>query len=128
MRILGIMALALLLAMPAQAAFVAGGQEAGGQGAGGFAGPGASRPTTVKAAQNMKDDTPVTLTGKIISQTGKDKYVFQDATGQITVEIDAEDFRGQTVTPDTIIRISGEVDKDWNRPAEIDVKRLDVID
>lgn len=121
MRLLLALVFALLLSFPAQAAFV---DNAGG---GGFSGPGQKNECTVQQAKQMRDDARVTLTGKIVSRIGDDKYVFQDATGQITVDIDDEDFRGQTVTPQNTVRIFGEIDKEFGRAAEIDVKSLQVL-
>lgn len=122
MRVFYLLLLSLMLAMPAQAAFNDGGAKKGG-----FSGPGAVNNTTVQAAKAMRDDAHVTLTGNIIKQIGHEKYVFRDATGEITVDIDDKDFRGQDVNPENTVRIFGEVDKDFGREAEIDVKRLDVL-
>lgn len=123
MRIALTLVLAVFLAFPAHAAYVGSGQ----QGQGGYTGPGMNNSTTVKAVKNMKDDSFVTLTGKIVSRIGGDKYVFQDSTGQITVDIDDEDFRGQTVSAQTTVRITGEVDRESGRATEIDVKTLEVV-
>ena len=89
---------------------------------GGFSGPGPGV-LTVQEAKNMRDDTPVRLRGNITSYLGKDKYLFQDATGTITVEIDNDEWGGQTITPDDTVEIFGEMDKDWNS-IEIDVDRV----
>lgn len=121
MRALVIFALIVFLAFPAYGAFVGGNQ-------GGYAGPDVDNSTTVKAVKGMRDDTFVTLTGRIVSRIGGDKYVFQDATGQITVDIDDEDFRGQTVSPQNMVRITGEVEKEFGRATEVDVKSLQVLE
>lgn len=86
---------------------------------GGFTGPKASVATVAQAKQ-MRDDSKVTLRGNIVQHLGKDKYLFKDATGQITIEIDDEDWRGVKVGPNDQVEIYGEVDKDWNS-VEIDV-------
>lgn len=121
MRLLIALAFALPLSFFAHAAF------ADNPGGGGFAGPGQKNECTVQQAKQMRDDAKVVMTGKIVSRIDDDKYIFQDATGQITVEIDDEDFRGQTVTPRSAVRIFGEVDKEFGRAAEIDVKSLQVL-
>ncbi|MDE5833318.1 MAG: NirD/YgiW/YdeI family stress tolerance protein [Desulfovibrio sp.] len=113
MRFLVMIALSLLLAMPAQAAFI--GPNSGGDA------------TTVAAAKKMRDDAYVTLTGNIVRRVRGDKYVFRDATGDIIIDIDEEDFRGQDVSPQNTVRIMGEIDKDFGRDAEVDVKSLRVI-
>lgn len=87
--------------------------------AGGFQGPGLSV-STVADALNMSDDTAVILEGKIEKSLGKEKYVFKDQSGSVTVEIDNEDWNGMTVTPQDIVILKGEVDKDFLK-TEIDV-------
>lgn len=87
---------------------------------GGFAGPKVTGAMTVDQAKQMRDDTKVTLRGNVIKHLGDDKYLFKDSSGEITVEIDDEDWRGITVGPNDLVEIYGEVDKDWNS-VEIDV-------
>lgn len=87
---------------------------------GGFQGP--DLPVmTVAEALKVSDDTPVKLAGKIEKSLGNEKYLFKDATGTITIEIDDDDWRGVTATPDSELIIEGEVDKDMFRDTEIDV-------
>ena len=76
---------------------------------GGFVG-GNETISTVKQAKEMRDDVPVILQGKILQRMGGDKYLFEDATDSVTVEIDDEDWRGQTVTPNDTVKLYGEVD------------------
>ncbi len=90
-----------------------------GQPTGGFKGPGLET-STVKQALTLSDDTPVVLVGQIERAVGNEKYIFKDATGSVTVDIDNEDWRGLTVTPQDTIVIEGEVDKDFFK-TEIDV-------
>lgn len=92
------------------------------QTAGGFKGPGL-QPSTVKQALSFSDDTPVVLIGKIERSLGDEKYLFTDKSGSVTVEIDNDDWRGITVTPNDTIIIEGEVDKDFFK-TEIDVERV----
>ena len=86
---------------------------------GGFQGPGL-QPSSVAEALKLNDDTPVVLVGQIEKSLGGEKYLFKDATGSVTVEIDNEDWRGVNVTPKDTIVIQGEVDKDFFK-TEIDV-------
>lgn len=118
------MTVAMLMSFPMPFALAAGqggfaGPTASG---GGFTGPGPAL-TTVKEAQGMRDDTRITLNGQIVQHLGGDRYLFKDHTGSIRVEIDDDEWMGQTVGPDDTVEIYGEVDKDWNS-VEIDVKRL----
>lgn len=100
------------------------------QQAGGFAGPvtGAMADTVAKAKE-LPDDAPVVLTGTIVSQVAgsKNKFIFKDQTGEITVEIKRKAFQGINVTPEATVRISGKVDKDLGKDVEIDAKWMEVV-
>lgn len=124
-HILPALALVVGLSTPALAAY-----NGPSSGYGGFQGPTATVETnTVAKALKAWDDSPVVLTGNIVQRMAgsDDKYMFRDATGQIIVDIDYELFWGKTVTPNSTVRISGEVDKDMFEPTKIDVKLLEVI-
>lgn len=88
---------------------------------------------TVSEANLAADDTPAVLEGYITGRSNtrdSHKYLFQDGSGVIQVEIDDKVWRGQTVTPATKIRISGEVDIDDDRmkpSREIEVEHLEVM-
>ena len=90
--------------------------------AGGFTGP-SGAVTTVANAKSLRDDTWVTLRGKITERISDDLYKFQDASGVINVDIDHKRWNGVTVGPQDTVEIQGEVDKDWNS-LEIDVKQI----
>lgn len=113
-------ALALSLTLGASAALAKG--PAGGYTEGGYTGPGPAL-STVSQAKEMRDDTPVTLRGYIIRHLGDERYVFKDNTGTVNVEIDHKRWRGQSVGPNDLVEISGEVEKDWTE-LEIDVKSV----
>lgn len=89
---------------------------------GGFVGPNGSN-TTVESAKSMRDDAWVTLRGNIVERISDDLYLFKDATGTVNVDIDHKLWNGVTVTPQDLVEIQGEVDKDWNS-VEIDVKQI----
>lgn len=89
---------------------------------GGFVGPNGSS-TTVESAKSLRDDTWVTLRGNIVERISDDLYLFKDATGTVNVDIDHKRWNGVTVTPQDVVEIQGEVDKDWNS-VEIDVKQV----
>ncbi|CAH6887681.1 Protein YgiW [Vibrio chagasii] len=90
---------------------------------GGFTGPSAVKVKTVEMALEAKDDTPVILTGHIVSSLGDEEYQFKDSTGEIVVEIDHRDWNGIEATPETKLVIQGEVDKEWKHTA-IDVNTI----
>jgi uncharacterized protein (TIGR00156 family) len=69
----------------------------------------ATRPITVGEAKNLPHDSWVILTGNIINTRGDEKYTFRDATGEITVEIDRDEWRGLSVGVSDNVEISGEL-------------------
>ncbi|KPD02523.1 YgiW/YdeI family stress tolerance OB fold protein [Moellerella wisconsensis] len=82
--------------------------------------------TTVIQAKELPDDAWVSLEGNIVKQIGKELYEFKDSTGSIAVDIDDRRWRGQVVTPETKVRLDGEIDKEWSS-LEVDVKRVTII-
>lgn len=97
-----------------------------------FTGPGARGPASLPVARsvaeirsNAADDRPVELTGHLLRQSGREIFVFADATGEISVDIDAEDFpAGKPVTPDTRVRIIGEVETRPLREPQVEAETL----
>ena len=77
--------------------------------------------------ENPDDDERVSIQGLLLRRTGHDKYVFSDGTGEITVEIDDDEFPRQPVDEKTRVEIRGEVDTGLRRPPEIDVESVRVL-
>ncbi len=80
-----------------------------------FTGPGGSQTqtgevTVASIKMNPIDDMDVVLQGSLLNKISHEKYSFSDGTGEITVEIDDEDFGGKQVDPNTRIEIHGDVD------------------
>ena len=92
---------------------------------GGFAG-GMDNVITVRQAREMRDDTYVVLQGNIVQRISNDKYLFEDQTGSITVEIEKKDWAGVTVTPNDTVRLFGEVDSGLFK-TEIDVDHVELV-
>ena|SRR5574344_738379 len=88
----------------------------------GFTGPTILK-STIEKAKTYKDDMPVSIEGNIVEHLGKDKYLFRDSTGDITIEIDNENWNGMQISPKDKVTIHGEVDKDW-MSIEIDVDSI----
>ena len=76
--------------------------------------------STVKQVNEMRNDVPVIVVGNLVQRMGDEKYLFEDSTGSMTVEIDDDAWRGQTVTPSDIVKLYGEVDRGIFK-TEIDV-------
>lgn len=125
-KIFAIAAIAALMSAPVFAANTQGGFSGpGATQSGGFVGPNSSV-TTVEKAKSLRDDAWVTLRGNVVERTSDDRYTFKDATGTINVDIDHKRWNGLTVTPQDVVEIQGEVDKDWNS-VEIDVKQISKV-
>jgi uncharacterized protein (TIGR00156 family) len=80
----------------------------------GYRGPGANA-VTVETAKSMRDDTPVTLRGKLEQFLGDEKYLFTDDTGSIVIEIDNRLWRGISVDQNDTVEITGEIDKGFTK-------------
>jgi uncharacterized protein (TIGR00156 family) len=90
--------------------------------AGGFQ-AGNTSVVTVKQAEEMKDDSWITVRGSLEKQIGKEDYLFRDETGSMKVEIDHKHWNGQTISPKDRMELTGELDKDFNA-IELDVKQV----
>ncbi len=128
MKKIALASLITLFTLPALAETSGGFQGPGAeqtQSKGGFSGDKASL-SSVKDVKNLKDDQWVTLEGNIDKRTGDDKYIFRDATGTLTADIDDKRWKGQNVTPKDKVRVEGKIDKDWDSE-KIDVKQINII-
>lgn len=66
----------------------------------------------VSAVQNMPEDSTVYIQGYLIQNLGNEMYTFQDDSGTITVEIDEDLMDPSATTPNTLVWIAAEVNKD----------------
>ncbi|MDO4435991.1 MAG: NirD/YgiW/YdeI family stress tolerance protein [Cardiobacteriaceae bacterium] len=82
---------------------------------------------TTAEKNTWKDDQRVALQGKITEQYDDDDFLFQDKDGTIKIEVKDRAWRGQNVSPDTEIRIFGEVDKSDNGTVELEVHRVEIV-
>ena len=95
--------------------------------AAGYTGPGAQPVTTVAAAKDAADDTPVVLQGYVTKKINNDdKYEFKDNSGTITVEIDNEDLPATPFNEKTKVKITGEVEKHL-MSREVDVDLVEIV-
>ena len=96
----------------------------------GFEGPGvaatATRAVDVLGAQ---DDAPCVLEGHLVEKLPrrKHRYLFEDHSGQVVVEIDNKIFEQLTVTPKDKVRLQGHVDWNRKRPNEVEVDSITII-
>lgn len=95
---------------------------------GSYSGPNNVPLMTVKQLlETGRDDQIARLQGRLVSFEGDERYIFEDATGRITVEIDKKDFpAGQTISAEQKVELTGEFDKGL-RKTEFEVDRLTLI-
>jgi len=96
MRLLATFFLVILFSCPAWAA---------------FKGPGAdSAPvSTALEAQKAAEGVTCVLEGSIINQIQKDRYTFEDKSGSLIVTIPPHVFGSLEITPENLVRVTGEV-------------------
>lgn len=129
MRYLFSLALCLFMVVPAFAAFEGPGSEPSAAGMGSSASKNVGHICTAAEVMKAKDNTRCTVEGSIVEKVAgsKDKYIFEDATGKIPVDIDLKKFADRTVTPQNTVRLHGEVDAEHSGERELDVDVLEII-
>ena len=80
-------------------------------------------PSTVSQAQQLPDNSPVVLQGTIVAADNTGTYILTDSTGSVNLEIDTDDLSHIDPSPNDIVIIQGEVDKNGNL-TEIDVEDI----
>jgi uncharacterized protein (TIGR00156 family) len=92
-----------------------------------FTGPSISgRESTVAQISNTRVGSYVILTGHIIAHQRDEYFTFRDKTGTIRVEIENRLWQNREISPETRVRLMGEVDRGLSG-RYIWVKSLDVI-
>ncbi|QYF92107.1 NirD/YgiW/YdeI family stress tolerance protein [Massilia sp. PAMC28688] len=86
-------------------------------------------PTTVRALMaSGKDDTMVSLQGRIVRRTSDEDYRFADSSGEIDLEIDDDIWPANTPIDDKMeVRILGEFDKDLVGKPKVEVERIEKV-
>ena len=72
------------------------------------------------------DDRQVSLQGRITVHEGGEYYRFADESGEIRIELEAEDIPNFTFDDKTLVRITGEVDDELMRKPFIEVERVEL--
>ncbi len=94
-----------------------------------YSGPSEIGQTTVaEILKNPVDDQDVQVQGHLLRQTAHNKFIFSDGSGEITAEIKAKHFAGQSVNDKTKVELIGEVDTSSKRPPEIEVESVRIIE
>ncbi len=98
--------------------------------AAGFEGPGvATKVTRAVDVLNAQDDAPCVLEGHLVEKLPrrKHRYLFEDHSGQVVVEIDNKVFEQLTITPKDKVRLQGHVDWNRKRPNEVEVDSIFIL-
>ena len=78
---------------------------------------------SVTEVVTLPNNSPVVMRGRITKNMGEQMYLFEDSSGNIMLEIDEEDWNGNTVRVNDIVTVYGKVDKGSNS-VEIDVDSI----
>ena len=79
---------------------------------------------SVTEVMTLPDNSPVVMRGRITKNMGEQMYLFEDSSGNIVMEIDEEDWNGNTVRVNDVVTIYGKVDK-GSDSVEIDVESIE---
>ncbi|MFU1983753.1 NirD/YgiW/YdeI family stress tolerance protein [Bordetella hinzii] len=103
---------------------------AGGQATAQYVGPAFDPNLTVRQMlSSAADDVYVVLRGRLVRRINDEKYLFDDGTGQVRVDIESHLFpHGTPINDQTQIEISGEFDREIIGTSEVEVKSLRVVE
>ncbi|MHB9296103.1 hypothetical protein PilKf_01857 [Pillotina sp. SPG140] len=90
---------------------------------GGFTGPSLVKVRSIQEVIKMPHDADVIVEGTIEYHIKGKKYLFSDGTDTIVVEIDHAVWNGLSIGAEDIVRISGEIDRKFQR-IEIEVESI----
>jgi uncharacterized protein (TIGR00156 family) len=108
---------------------------------GGYAGPSSKAAAKGKAGMTNaplmtakdllakgKDNQYARVQGKLLSHKDDEDYEFGDASGKMTVEIDADLFpQGVRIDQNTVVELIGEFDKDLVGEPTLEVKQMKLV-
>ena len=82
---------------------------------------------TAAQALEAHDETPVVLVGRIVERIRDEQYRFRDESGEIRLDVGEEIWRGAQVGPETLVRVTGEIDRGL-RSVDIWVHAIETVD
>lgn len=86
--------------------------------------------TIAEVKNNAKNTDIVTITGKLTQQTKKDKYILQDATGEIKIKVKDYIWKQINVTTpefDKTYIFTVKVEKEMLEKDEFEVTRIEIV-
>jgi uncharacterized protein (TIGR00156 family) len=91
-----------------------------------FTGPGAAGAEMTAAAQEARPGTYVVLDGRLVSHLREAYDRFEDASGELRVEIGDELRGGRRVSPEDTVRLVGEIDRSREGVTHVRIESLQV--
>ncbi|AMD47845.1 hypothetical protein F783_002565 [Bordetella holmesii F627] len=102
---------------------------AGGPAQAQYVGPAFNPNLTVRQMlSTAADDAHVVLRGRLVRRINHEKYLFDDGTGQVRVDIESHLFpHGTPISDQALVEIAGEFDREIIGSSEVDVASLRVL-
>ena len=85
-----------------------------------------TQPISVVNVLKQSDGTYITMQGNLTKRLTDDTYNFSDGTDNISVEIDDEVWKGQTISPKDKVVIFGKIDEEDGQKT-VDAKSINII-
>jgi uncharacterized protein (TIGR00156 family) len=83
--------------------------------------------TTAQGVASAQNKQKVQLRGKIVSQQGRNQYMFSDNSGNVVVDIPNKLLNGQKLAAGTEVEIQGDVDTRIKQSPKVEAKSLTVL-
>lgn len=96
-----------------------------------YTGPSAEFTAPLATIQQLlktgQDNQHATVQGTIVRHIRGNHYLFADKTGQMNVEIKKHRLPTVKFDAKTQLSLTGKLDKDWNKPLELEVKQVKIL-
>jgi uncharacterized protein (TIGR00156 family) len=83
--------------------------------------------TTAQGVSSAQNKQRVQLRGKIVSQQGRNQYMFSDNSGNVVVDIPNKLLNGQKLAAGTEVEIQGDVDTRIRKSPKVEAKSVMVL-
>jgi len=83
--------------------------------------------TTAQGVASAQNKQKVQLRGKIVSQQGRNQYMFSDSSGNVVVDIPNKLLNGQKLAAGTEVEIQGDVDTRIKKSPKVEARAVTVL-
>jgi uncharacterized protein (TIGR00156 family) len=83
--------------------------------------------TTAQGVSSAQNKQKVQLRGKIVSQQGRNQYVFSDMSGNVVVDIPNRLLNGQKLAAGTEVEIQGDVDTRIRKSPKVEARSVTLL-